>query len=249
MKCEYGCGQEAKVQLNNGKWCCEEVRQQCPAQKKKFLRSREKKVVCERCGREISKQCFKSHLSACKVKKCLNCGKLINRSQKFCSRRCGGLYNNAHSDALKECRRGPEPSGNKYVRAFSYKRRSKNVCEVCGKLTANNRFCSVDCNFLFKKEERKNRVLSGDCTYPRTIKMFMIEEYGNKCSICGLEEWMGQPIPLIIDHIDGNPYNNILENFRLVCGNCDMQLPTYKSKNKGNGRYKRRKRYKEGKSY
>jgi len=40
-----------------------------------------------------------------------------------------------------------------------------------------------------------------------------------------------------------------LKNLRLVCGNCDMLLPTYKSKNKGNGRHNRRKRYAEGKSY
>jgi hypothetical protein len=51
---------------------------------------------------------------------------------------------------------------------------------------------------------------------------------------------MGQPIPLVVDHIDGNPTNHAITNFRLVCGNCDMQLPTYKAKNKGNGRKYRR---------
>jgi len=56
-------------------------------------------------------------------------------------------------------------------------------------------------------------------------------------------------MPLVLDHVDGNSENNKLENFRLVCGNCDMQLPTYKNKNKGNGRHYRMKRYKEGKSY
>lgn len=248
MKCEYGCDRAAKFQLKSGKWCCEEVRQRCPAQKEKFLRSRDK-VICEKCGREISKQNFKLHTSACKVNKCLNCGKLINKSQKFCSQRCSGLYNNKHSAALKRCKRGPEPSKNKYIRTSSGNGVFKNVCEVCNKQTTNKRFCSIDCNLTFKKEERKRRVLSGDCSYARTIKIFMIEEYGNKCSVCGLEEWMGVPIPLVIDHIDGDPYNNMLENFRLVCGNCDMQLPTYKAKNKGNGRAERRKRYKEGKSY
>ena len=52
-----------------------------------------------------------------------------------------------------------------------------------------------------------------------------------------------------MDHIDGNSDNWMDNNLRLVCGNCDMQLPTYKSKNLGNGRYKRRQRYLEGKSY
>ena len=60
---------------------------------------------------------------------------------------------------------------------------------------------------------------------------------------------MGQPIPLVLDHMDGNSENNSLDNFRLVCGNCDMLLPTYKGKNAGNGRYSRRQRYAQGKSY
>ena len=39
-----------------------------------------------------------------------------------------------------------------------------------------------------------------------------------------------------MDHIDGNSENNRLDNLRLICSNCDMQLPTYKAKNKGKGR-------------
>ena len=40
-----------------------------------------------------------------------------------------------------------------------------------------------------------------------------------------------------------------LDNLRLVCPNCDSQLPTFKGRNTGNGRYYRRQRYKAGKSY
>jgi hypothetical protein len=54
---------------------------------------------------------------------------------------------------------------------------------------------------------------------------------------------MGKPIPLIVDHIDGNPLNHKVDNFRLVCGNCDMQLDTYKAKNYGKGRKYRRALY------
>ena len=43
--------------------------------------------------------------------------------------------------------------------------------------------------------------------------------------------------------------NHVEENLCLLCPNCHSQTLTYKGKNRGNGRYARRKRYKEGKSY
>ena len=53
------------------------------------------------------------------------------------------------------------------------------------------------------------------------------------CAICGIEPmWHGQPMPLILDHINGVNNDNRLENLRFVCSNCDSQLPTYKAKNK-----------------
>lgn len=33
--CEYGCGQEAKYQFKNGKWCCSEYTSKCPIINKK----------------------------------------------------------------------------------------------------------------------------------------------------------------------------------------------------------------------
>lgn len=67
-------------------------------------------------------------------------------------------------------------------------------------------------------------------------KRLLIHKDGHKCSICGTSEWMGQPVPLVCDHVSGDSKDNRLENFRLVCANCDAQLPTYKSKNRGKGR-------------
>ena len=43
--------------------------------------------------------------------------------------------------------------------------------------------------------------------------------------------------------------NNTVNNIELLCPNCHAQTPTYKGKNKGNGRYSRKLRYQEGKSY
>jgi hypothetical protein len=58
-----------------------------------------------------------------------------------------------------------------------------------------------------------------------------------KCECCGLEEWMGKPIPLELHHIDENRFNNELENLKILCSNCHMQEHNYsnsKKKNKPN---------------
>lgn len=54
----------------------------------------------------------------------------------------------------------------------------------------------------------------------------------HKCECCGLNEWLGEPIPLELDHIDGDHYNNSLENLKILCPNCHAKTPTYRGKNK-----------------
>jgi hypothetical protein len=54
----------------------------------------------------------------------------------------------------------------------------------------------------------------------------------NKCSLCGSEPvWMGKPLVLVLDHINGIRNDNRLTNLRLVCPNCNSQLPTFCGRN------------------
>ena len=81
------------------------------------------------------------------------------------------------------------------------------------------------------------------------IKRYLLETFGHRCSVCGINSWNGKDIVLELEHKDGNSENNSKENICLICPNCHSQTLTYKNKNKGNGRYIRRKRYAEGKSF
>lgn len=64
----------------------------------------------------------------------------------------------------------------------------------------------------------------------QAIKLHLVRENGHYCWCCELDTWMGQPIPLELDHIDGNNTNNELSNLRILCSNCHAQTPTFKNK-------------------
>jgi hypothetical protein len=79
-------------------------------------------------------------------------------------------------------------------------------------------------------------ILNGNYPHYQTYKLskrLLKENYKeHKCELCNNTLWNNLPIPLELDHIDGNRYNHKLENLRLICPNCHAQTPTYRSKNR-----------------
>lgn len=51
------------------------------------------------------------------------------------------------------------------------------------------------------------------------------------CFKCKLKEWNNQPVPIQIDHINGEHTDNRIENLRFLCPNCHAQTDTYAGKN------------------
>lgn len=43
----------------------------------------------------------------------------------------------------------------------------------------------------------------------------------------GLSEWQGKPLPLQLDHVNGDHIDNRLENLRILCANCHSQTDTW----------------------
>ena len=161
--CSYGCGREAIVRFGNGKYCCSESPNSCPAKREKDA---EKK-----------------------------------RGKKF-------------SEKTRQLMKDRNPN--------QFRDYEKEVIERTIQIVESGELTQLH-----------------EATARKHAKRYLIHKNGHRCEICGTEEWMDQPVPLVIDHKDGNSDNNEIENFQLVCCNCDAQLPTYKSKNKNGRKYDR----------
>jgi len=179
--------------------------------------------------REVWRERYRQNPSYCGY-----CGEELpyeKRKNKFCNSSCAASHNNTGLDRRKTPRK---------------------LCVNCGSVISGNatKYCSMVCHREHEWQLRKQQIVKkGKENSHRVAKRYLTEERGHRCEICGISEWNGKDLPMILDHIDGNSENVSIANLRLVCSNCDSQLPTYKNRNVGNGRHKRRQRYKDGKSY
>ncbi len=145
----------------------------------------------------------------------------------FCSHKCSATYNNIHRTPRKPC---------------DYPK--------CGKPISTKRiYCSHACQHRHQYEETVRLAIESGYFYDtdkfntstQVVRRYLRESYGDQCSICHISEWQDKPLSLVLDHINGQSNDWRISNLRLVCPNCDSQLPTFKARNKGNGRAYRRK--------
>jgi hypothetical protein len=82
-----------------------------------------------------------------------------------------------------------------------------------------------------------SEILVRDSDYGSThwLRKRLIQE-GRKearCEGCGLAEWREQPMPLQLDHVNGDRTDHRIENLRVLCPNCHAQTDTWCGKNVG----------------
>lgn len=87
-----------------------------------------------------------------------------------------------------------------------------------------------------KKIELKDILVENSTYQTSKLKKRLIEEglKEQKCECCGNTEWNGKPIPLQIHHINGDHFDNRIENLQVLCPNCHSQTDNFGSKNKTN---------------
>jgi 5-methylcytosine-specific restriction endonuclease McrA len=126
-------------------------------------------------------------------------------------------------------------------------KKPRNICICCPKECKGIK--SIYCSNVCQQLDQMLKSIRNNSASEKTWKRYILYKYGHSCFECKNSTWSNKPIPLELDHIDGNSSNNIESNLRVICPNCHAFTSTYKGRNKGQGRHFRMKRYHEGKSF
>ena len=90
------------------------------------------------------------------------------------------------------------------------------------------------CSNRFVKTPLSKILISGSTYNTTNLKERLYGEgiKERKCELCGQDEnWHGEHMSLILDHINGVNNDHRLENLRIVCPNCNATLSTFSGKN------------------
>jgi len=62
------------------------------------------------------------------------------------------------------------------------------------------------------------------------LKLLKEGYFEHKCYNCGRKKWLGMPVPIELEHIDGDSTNNSLDNLTILCLNCHGLTETWRGR-------------------
>ena len=95
--------------------------------------------------------------------------------------------------------------------------------------------------FSHFEQRKKSEYYLNDVNFitSHKLKLKLLEEgiKEHKCENCQQSEWLGVKIPLELHHIDGNKFNNNIQNIQIICPNCHSLTPNNSGKAKKKVKY------------
>lgn len=177
--------------------------------------------------------------------------KLVKYQKKYCSVSCAAKTTTPgrkHSLETKQKISNSLGGSKKYLNL-----KKRKTCQFCHKqlIKSQLKYCNNNCRHNYEFQITIQKWLNGEIEgnsqggHARWVKRFLLIKYNDKCSRCGWGETntYTKSIPLEVEHIDGNAYNNNPNNVTLICPNCQSLTKTYRGANRGNGRRKYLKKY------
>lgn len=194
------------------------------------------KKICSKCeiNKDVNDFAFKNKSKNIRQPQCRECRSSKNYSEEYKQSRKDYRQTEKYKQKRKE-------NGDKYITL------SDSKCLSCGEKIFYNKyrqkglFCDTQCSANYKTDQYITKWLAGEIdgltnakatNTSSYIKTYMKKNYKH-CEICGLDKWNNLPIPLEMDHIDGNALNNNRTNLRMICPNCHNQTDNYGAKNFG----------------
>ncbi len=137
-----------------------------------------------------------------------------------------------HSLAAVARELGMNPTGGKTYRDLKYliEKHGLDTSHFLGQAWSRGR--RVTC---FGGRPLQELLVKGSSPTSSSLRLRLLSEGVKeaRCEGCGMESWQGHPIPLELDHINGDRYDNRLENLRVLCPNCHALTANYRARNIG----------------